>query len=267
MRLLALTLGALLLASTARAQSEPEPEVPQAERAVARTQYNQGVEHAAAGRWEQARQSFQRAADIAPFAAIVYNLAAAQSHTGHFVEAAENYRTFLRRRRSTEEDLSALRAEADRELQAVLLRVGRLTLRIGNLHDADVVQLDERPISHALLDTAMPINPGQHTLRVLRGTDALDDRAFDIREGQPTTLELTVPVFTATSERAGGGTTPPITQVTELTWLWVTLGAVGGAALIAILIGAGVAAGGGGSAPYPGNLGEPVRLPLTLARF
>jgi hypothetical protein len=263
---LVVTLAALggLWAPIAAAQCEPEPEPPDHLRAVARQHYTSGVEAAAGERWMEAREAFQRAYDIAPFAPIVYNLATAQAHTGMLVEAAESYRRFLRRCQS--EQTPELRADAQQLLGDVTPRIGRLTLRIRNLAEVDSVELDGDRLATAVLDTAVPINPGPHELRIVRvGEGEVESREFRVEEGERRTVELAVPEYVPSEgddggsqgggSEGGGDDTPVIVGVTV--GVLVALGAAAG-------IVAGVVLGnqGNGQEVVDGTWPEPVRLPL-----
>lgn len=193
--------------STARAQCDAEPEPSPATRAAARPHYRNGIEASRAERWMEARESFERAAGIVPLSPIIYNLATAQSETGMLVEAAENYRRFLRRcvSRQTPE----LRAEAQQLLAAIAPRVGRLVLRIDNVAgEVDSVIVDGEPITLALLGTEMPANPGTHQVRVTRrGTGELTGRDVTIREGQTSTVSLSIPEYVPPATEEGTGST------------------------------------------------------------
>ena len=200
-------LGSATLVAHASAQCEAEPTPADNLRAVARQHYARGVEASTDGRWEEARDSFQRAFDVAAFAQIVYNLAAAQAHSGQIVEAAENYRRFLRRCQS--EQLPELRDDARQLLQTLVPHIGHLTIRVRNLSDAvDRLTLDGVELASAVLDTELPVNPGTHTLRVAREGTELTSREFQVTEGESSTVELSVDEYTAPppgSRRAGGG--------------------------------------------------------------
>lgn len=190
------------LTAPAAAQCEPEPEPAPHLRAVARENYTRGVEASSAERWMEAREAFQQAYEVAPFAPVVYNLATAQAQTGQLVEAAESYREFLRRCQS--QQTPELRADAQQLLAGVTPRIGRLTLRVSGIsREVDAITLDDEALSHAVLGSAIPINPGRHDLRIVReGEGELETRQLTIDEGERRTVELSVPEYVAP---VGGG--------------------------------------------------------------
>lgn len=213
----------------------------------------------------EAREAFQRAYDIAPFAPVVYNLATAQAHTGKLVQAAENYRRFLRRCESQRNpQLQRLRSDAEQLLASVLPRVGRLILRIANLAEVDAVELDGVRLATAVLDTPIPINPGPHQLRVLRGNEGeVDSRVFQIEEGQQRTIELTLAVYTPpASERGGDGGTRGGGDDTAAI-VGVTVGIVLALGAAAAIVGAvALVNQRDGQEVVDGTWPEPVRVPL-----
>lgn len=254
-------MGAALLGAPGRvaAQCEPEPEPPDHLRAAARQHYADGVEASTEDRWMEAREAFQRAYDIAPFAPVVYNLATAQAQTGRLVEAAESYRRFLRRCQSRE--TPQLRADAQQLLAGVTPRIGRLTLRVRHLApEVDAIELDGDELTAAVLDSPVPINPGPHRLRVTRrGRGEIENRDFEIEEGERRTLEIALPP--APDDLPGdddddgseGDDTPVIVGVTA-----GILAAVG----LGVGIALGVVLGGQGGVEAVDGTWEPARLPL-----
>lgn len=245
----------------AQAQCDPEPDPPPNMRSVARGHYNDGAEAAQAERWEVARAAFQRANDIAAFAQIVFNLATAQAHTGNLVESAESYRRFLRRCAS--EEMPDLRSDAHALLAEVSPRVGRLTLRIHDLHPAtDTLTLDGVELAPAVLGGAIPVNPGTRHLTVVReGEGQILEHTLEMSEGQSTTLELSVAEYVppAVGGRGGGGGGREGGDDTGLI-VGVTLGAVAVlGAVVAILLFFLLQPEG---QPLPSGTWEPARLPL-----
>lgn len=258
-------LSSVTFVASASAQCEAEPTPPDNLRSVARQHYARGVEASTDGRWEEARDAFQRAFDVAAFAQIVYNLAAAQAHSGQIVEAAENYRRFLRRCQS--EQLPDLREDAQQLLQTLVPHIGHLTIRVNNLADAvDRLTLDGVELASAVLDTELPVNPGTHTLRVLRTGEELAAREFQVAEGESSTVELSVDPYTGPPPGGGGGGGGPGgIRETDDTGLivGVTVGvvvAVGAA--VAIILGV-LFSGQGSGAQLPDGTWDAQTLPLV----
>ncbi|MGE0785870.1 MAG: hypothetical protein AB7S26_09295 [Sandaracinaceae bacterium] len=223
-------------APIASAQCEAEPEPDAVTRAAARPYYNEGIEASTQSRWAEARRSFARAADITPLSPIVYNLATAQSHTGLIVEAAENYRLFLRRCASSQ--TPDLREEAEQLLAQIAPRVGRLTLRVDNLDESvDRVLIDDSVVAHALIGTDMPANPGTRQLRIERNGQVIERRSFDIREGRASTMLIALPRYERPTPPGGGGGDVDVGLVVGLSIGAVALLAGAATIILVVLLG------------------------------
>ena len=210
---LVLLLGASAPTSEASAQCEPEPEPPDAARAIARANYTAGVEASTEGRWVAARQAFERAYAVAPFAPVAYNLATAQGETGQIVEASESYRRFLRR--CSSRDTPDLQADARELLRRLTPRIAHLTIVIEHFDvGRDHLEVDGEELAGAVVGAEIPFNPGPHSLRVLRRREEAGTADFTLAEGQHQTVEVDAPTLAfadpepgdqGTGSRGGGG--------------------------------------------------------------
>lgn len=257
--LVAAALALLMAPGLASAQCEAEPDPEPAVRAAARPHYRAGIEASRAERWMEARDSFQRAADIVPLSPILYNLATAQGETGMLVEATENYRHFLRR--CTSRQTPELREEAEQLLSTIAPRLGHLVIEVENLASVDSVTIDGRTITPALLGTSMPANPGDHEIRVLRQDVEIATRLVDVREGASETLRIRVDAYVPPDDGGagggGGGGGDDIGLIVGLTIGGVLL-AGGAAALVTFL----VLDGQSGVDLPPGAFGRAAQVPL-----
>lgn len=252
-------LALALVSERAHAQScEPEPEPPDALRAAARQHYTDGVAHSSAQRWEEAREAFQRAYDVAPFAPVVYNLATAQAQTGHLVEAAESYRRFLRR--CSSRDDASLRADAEELLSGVEPRIGQLSIQIENFAPAsDALAIDDVELADAIVGSEIPFNPGAHELTVTRGGETIASERFTVPVGGRHALAVALPeggvaVIEPVTGGGGGDDTGVI--------VGVTVGLLAAAAVAVTIVLVVVLGGGASQEPVEGDLG-PAHLPLV----
>ena len=123
-RPLSLSLAWVFAATTARAQA-PEPVVAEALEA-ARQLFFEAYAAGERGRWEDAYRGFSRAMAVRASPAVRFNLAIAARNTGRFVEALDQFRTFLRE--GAEGADAPRRAAATREVETLTTRVSRLTV-------------------------------------------------------------------------------------------------------------------------------------------
>lgn len=165
--------------------------------AMARAQFREGVTAAEADEWETAHAAFARSYELSPRPATLFNLARAQARVGRLVEATESFRRFLSEARQRR--YRGLRADAEEELQAIEPRLGAVRITVRAAEPGDELQLDDAELPRAALDAQMPIDPGEHTLRVLRDGEEAASTAFTIAEGgsERVTLEVQAPELPA----------------------------------------------------------------------
>lgn len=206
-RPLPLSLALLLFAAPARAQA-PAPEAVGAEALeAARQLFFEAYAAGERGRWEDAYRGFSRAMSVRASPAVRFNLAIAARNTGRFVEALDQFRTFLRE--GAEGADAQRRAAASREVDALSTRVARITVRVQG--DApQTFQLDGRPLPLGLLGAEVPVDPGPHTIDVVGVAGDRQRREGAVYEGERMTVDVTLSAdavesrATATTPRSQG---------------------------------------------------------------
>ena len=269
---LSLSLGSV---GAARAQQAPSA----SETALAREQFREGMGHAQASRWQDAYAAFSRAYSLVRRPLVLLNLAGAEEQTGRLVQAAEHYRQFLREVTSGRE--AQQRPVAEQGLARVEPRIPRARFMLAQARSTDSYVLDDQPISAAVMGTALPLDPGAHTLVVRSDGSEIGRIAFTLAEReakdvlvsvtrptQPVALVPRADAATANTRVAilprngedplpaprerddeGGGV-----LASPVFWIIVGVVVIGGATA-GVLV-----ATSGGSDPYSGNLGSiPIR--------
>lgn len=252
-----LAIVVLCAAGVSVAQAQSAREV-----AAARRLYEQGVEHANAGRWEEAREAFAQSLDLAERPPTLLNLAGALVQTGHLVEGAEAYRRYLRIAPDGRH-----RQQAEAQLSELDGRLPRVTLRVQGLADRDELRIDGDITAHAIVGVEVPFDPGHHVIDVTRAGARVATTELDVTEGSRREVTLRVvgaavgdegpaervdliiddPGDPIEEERSEGG------GVFSSPVFWVVVGA--------IVIGAAVAttvvlmSGGSGPDAFTGNVG------------
>lgn len=267
----ALSLVAMLSAAAVTATPAVAQEPSATEVALARRLYNEGVAHARAERWAEAREAFARSLEIAPRPATLLNLASAEMSTGRLVAAAEHYRQYLR-----EEANERHRQRARATLEGLEPRIPSVRFVVSNLADGDTIELDGEPLATAAIGEPLPVDPGRHAIRVVRDRVEIATESFEIDEGATREIALSLPVRvptpietaegaeprdgvadgiggddrdarrTATDDGEGGLLSSPV--------FWIVAGAVvvGAGATVLVL----TTSGGGGGPRFEGNLGS-----------
>lgn len=155
---LALLVAAAMLAAPAPAAAQSAADV-----AVAREIFIEASELARQGRWEQARERYERSLAIKRAPITLYSLGVAQQQTGQLVEALENFRAFL-----VEPSAQATKGYeklARQAIQELERKVAALELRLSPGDAAGLeVKIDGVVVPAAALDRPRPVNPGDHTV-------------------------------------------------------------------------------------------------------
>lgn len=250
-----LMLGALLAAPVAHAQTD-------ADRATAQAMLQAGVDAAQDGDWEAARVAFGRAYTLVASTRVLMNLAGAQRHCGHLLEARESYQRWLVD--ATERDAS-YRPTVEEALAEIATEIPQLVVEVRNLRAGDRVDLDGAPIE---IGAAIEADPGSHVVTLSHGTTLLATETIDLVVGDHQTVGLAAPSIAAAPPPTTRTVAPLVTShddegggdVTSSPWFWAGIGG-GAAVVLGVIIGVAVAtsSSGGSSAPDMGTLG-PFRL-------
>ncbi len=189
---LALGLG---LPSTGHAQRRgtlrADAKASETEMATARTLFESGLDAAKKKEWAQARDLFARSYAIAEVPATLLNLASAQVHTGQLVAGAENYQRFLSRAHTG--PAARYRAEAESARAKVLARIPHVRIELQGGGPDDRVEIDDRAVARAVVGTRIPLDPGPHTVRVMRGANEVDRASFALEERDEHSVRLVAP--------------------------------------------------------------------------
>jgi hypothetical protein len=141
--------------------------------------FEQGLRHVDAEEWSLAADRFSRVLELRYSAVAAYNLALARARLGEGVRALEGLRELL-----AHPGLDASVRDAalalQREEEAT---VGWLTVRVRGDCAGCRVLLDSTPVPTASLSAPLPVNPGQHAVALVRGSQQLDTSNLTIARG------------------------------------------------------------------------------------
>lgn len=154
--------------------------------ASARTLFEEGIQLAEQGQWRDATDRFRRALALRDSPVIRFNLAAALAELDQVVEASELLRGLLR----TPGLDATVQAQAEERLAQTSRRIAKLHVQVTHPRDGSRVELDGRVLPPALLDVAMPVDPGSHSARLVHGDTELDLQQLDLAAGESGTLTL-----------------------------------------------------------------------------
>jgi len=159
------------------------------ETALARSLFEEGVAAADAGQWAKAADRFGRAHSLKPTPGIAFNWASALLELGKLVEAGERLRAVAYDPAAGDE----LRAQSQEKLAAIAPRVALLTLRVGEPNAGLSVTIDEHVLPRVAWGSVAPVDPGVHSVSLLRGDETLSSESITLSDGERRELSLLVP--------------------------------------------------------------------------
>jgi hypothetical protein len=215
--------------------------------ASARTLFEEGVQFYDHGQWSDAADRFRRALLLRDSQVIRFNLAAALLELNKVVEASE----LLRQVERSEGLDPTLHTQAQERLATAMQRMARLTINVEGEVQGALVELDGRPISDPMLGVGIPVDPGPHTVRLLRQQRELDAQPIDLAAGQSGALTLRARQLPTVQQTAAAAVAQPAaasapiesarsehkdnSRKTKI--LWWSVGAGGAVVVAAVLIG------------------------------
>lgn len=206
------------------------------------TLFDEGLDAADAGRWNQAVDAFERAYELMPRPTILFNLAGAWAKVGLLRDAEEAYRQLV-----AEAD-QVIAREARRALEGVSERVPKVTFEFRGMQDGDEVELDDAPF-----DTpkgTLRLDPGEHRIAVVREGRRLLSQSFSLDEGDVRQLVVYLPRNGEEGRIALGSED----SVWSSPWLWTTVGVLLAGGVTAVLLAQPTNRVEGGEPPFQGSI-------------
>ncbi|MDB4941256.1 MAG: hypothetical protein JWP97_790 [Labilithrix sp.] len=193
-------LAATAAAGPARAQSS-------ADVALAEQLFRDGKQLREAKRYAEACPKFAESQRLAPTLGTQLNLARCFEDWGHTASAWGEYLEVARKAGTADPDRAKVARERAGSLEKVLSRV---TVHFTQTVTGAVVSLDGKSLSDSLVDSAMPIDPGEHTLLVTAKGTKPWSRVLTVAKGpSSSTVEVTFESAGSASPAAGPGPVAP----------------------------------------------------------
>ncbi|MEM9189104.1 MAG: hypothetical protein AAGF12_08000 [Myxococcota bacterium] len=221
-------LGAPTEAQAEAATTAPENDV---EQCIALT--DRGTQTAVAELWEESRDALTAALEACPpRPSLYFNLAVVEAELGDLLVAKTHFEAYLQA--PGDGDVSRLVDAAERAHGRIVARLGRLTLSIRGLHEADVIRLDDEALAHRFDDPIL-LNPGNHRLTITRPDRADFREAFSLAEGEA--LRMAIELTAETARLSEPLHVEENTTVFESPWFWLTVSlAVIAAAVVPVVL-------------------------------
>jgi hypothetical protein len=142
----------VVAASAVSAHAEPKKE--------AERHFKLGVKLYNEAKWAEALVEFQRAYELSPHPAVLYNLAATHRELSHYDESIQNFERFMAE--APGKVKTELMEKATRELEELRARVG--TIEVTTAPDGVTVVVDGREVGPAPLSRPLVLGPGEHVI-------------------------------------------------------------------------------------------------------
>ncbi len=166
------------------------------ERAAARQIAQQGINAYAKGDLQSAVELLERAESIIHAPTHLLYIARAQAELGHFVEAREAYTKVINESLPSNASKAWFAAQkaATSEVITCKQKIGTLTVDIqwpGPSAKMNLsVLIDDTPLSLGLLDSVIPMNPGQHRI-VVKGPELIQqEQVFELSPGEAKSIHF-----------------------------------------------------------------------------
>jgi hypothetical protein len=179
----------IVLAAWAPAVAAPKKQEQTAQKKEADRHFKSGVALYKEAKYSEALAEFERAYEIAPHPLVLYNIATCHRELSQYGLAVKYYQRFIS---EGKDKVPAARIkEAQTELDAVLARIARVTIRIEGGEGAKVI-LDGNELGTMPLDAPLIVPPGEHRL-VVRAEGKQDaERSVRVASGDEIEVTLTL---------------------------------------------------------------------------
>jgi hypothetical protein len=169
---------ATALVGPALAEEEPK--------GLAREHYARGVALANAGAYDQALAEFNRAYELIPHYAVLYNVGQAYLELGRTVKAVESLEQYLRLGAANvlperRKEVEAVLAEISAELAAVQVTVDEEGARVS---------VDGEPVGRAPLSSPLRVSAGPHTVAAVSASGRRVEQTLELSRGETRPIEL-----------------------------------------------------------------------------
>jgi hypothetical protein len=179
----------LLCAAPAVAQGKAATEE---ELAAARQLFNEALNDEKAHRWEVALGKLEKVGRVKMTPHVRFHIALCHEHLGRLVEAINGFELAEQEARAMGESAKSVADNAPDRAGKLRDRVAHVRITVKGRATVSKILLDGREVSLALVDTAIPVDPGNHRVEVRRDGVVKSEEQLALAEGQSETVTLTI---------------------------------------------------------------------------
>lgn len=189
MRLGAALLTLSLLGVVAPVRADPTA----AEIAAARELFDEGIALETKGRWAQALDRFRKVAAVKTTPQVRFHVALCLENTGKLVDALVE---FQRAQVDAEKDPAAgmVASHAAKHVAELKERIPRVIVIVPSDIAGVTLTIDGASVTTSLIGTAIPLDPGKHSITVTAPQRAAFEQQIELVErGKPVTVQAVLP--------------------------------------------------------------------------
>jgi PEGA domain len=176
--------AALLLAPIPVAAQSTQP----SELAAARSLFNEARELEKQGQWAEALTTLEAVASVRMTAQVRFHIALCHEHIGKLVAARNGFETA--RREAREEKAEQVLLESTEHIEALEARIPSVRIKLSEQPPGLSVLIDGDEIQTGLLAVPIPLDPGEHRVRVTAPGHEDVERIVSLEEGATQDLAI-----------------------------------------------------------------------------
>jgi hypothetical protein len=195
---LGLGLGLCLCAAPPIAHAQPSKEPVPAqeptdeELAAARELFNEALELEKKNKWEEALTRLQKVGQVRMTPQVRFHIALCHENLGRLVEAINGFELAEQEARAQGEAARAVAENAPERAAKLRERVARVRIVVTGEAHVSRIFLDGREVSLALVDTLIPVDPGNHRIEVRRSDTVTQEKKLALAEAETETVRLSI---------------------------------------------------------------------------
>ncbi|MBW2524122.1 MAG: hypothetical protein JRI23_08100 [Deltaproteobacteria bacterium] len=186
-----------------------DAEPTQEELAAARQLFKEGLALEKEDQWREALDRFERVAKVKLSPQVRFHVALCNEKLGNLVEAINGFELAEQEARAAGPKAKDVAVNAPARAKELRDRVGYVRLTVTGTIRTSIILLDGRPISEALVDTDIPVEPGVHEISVDRDAETVMTKTVTVERQKVAELELEIDDPEPPPEDQATGPTPP----------------------------------------------------------
>jgi hypothetical protein len=179
---------ATALAPTVALAEEPTPE----ELAAARALFNEGKDDEKRNDWSSALEKFKKVAGVKMTPQVRFHIALSEENLGKLVSAINGFELAAGEAQKAGKSAAEVAQNAPPRAEALRKRVPLLKLHPTGRVARSRILLDGSPVSAALLDTDIPVDPGAHVVEVDSAVKPGFKKELTLAEREAQTVDVEV---------------------------------------------------------------------------